>query len=138
MFVDASNTAYAAVAYLRVTDIRTKQVYVDFLLGKAKITSSRPMTIPKLALLAALIGARLVKFLLQSFLLKNINTFLWSDSKCVLKWIKHEKILPQFVSNQVREITQSQGTKFHYVPSKDNPADIGSRGSTFQSLKDLI
>ncbi len=56
MFVDALNTAYAAVTYMRLVDHSSKQIQVQFLIGKARITLSRPMTIPKLELLAVLIG----------------------------------------------------------------------------------
>ncbi len=47
-------------------------------------------------------------------------------------------MLPQFVSNQVKKINQLKNITFHLVPSKDNPADIGSRGSTFQQLQDSL
>ncbi len=111
---------------------------VRFLLGKATITPSKPITIPKFELLAALIGARLVDFLRQAFLQYTIPTYLWSDSKCVLQWIQHQKILPQFVTNQVKEINQLQNIQYRYVPSQENPADIGSRGSTFKALQDSL
>ncbi len=88
MFVDASNTAYAAVAYMCLVDYSTKQAQVQFLIGKARITPSGPMTIPKLELLAALIGSRLIKFILLAQPDNSIKTFLSSDSKCVLQWLK--------------------------------------------------
>ncbi len=138
MFVDASNTAYAAVAYMRLVDNSSKQIQVQFRIGKARITPSRPMTIPKLELLAGLIGSRLIKFILLAIPNKSFETFLWSDSKCVLQWLKQEKLLPQFVSNQVKEINQLKNITFRYVPSKENPADIGSRGSTFQQLQESL
>ncbi len=47
MFVDASNTAYAVVAYIRMVEQSSQQIQVQFLMDKARITPSRPMTIPK-------------------------------------------------------------------------------------------
>ncbi len=41
-----------------------------------------------------------------------------------------------FISNQVREITQLQGTKFCYVLSRENPADIGQHWNTLYGGKD--
>ncbi len=38
----------------------------------------------------------------------------------------------------MKEINQLKNITFHYVPSKENPADIGSRGSTFQALQDSL
>jgi hypothetical protein len=41
-----------------------------------------------------------------------------------------------FVSNRVREIQSQEDTVFYYVNTKDNPADIASRGCPLSKLKD--
>ena len=45
-----------------------------------------------------------------------------------------EKDLSVFVRNRVKEITSDKDITFHYITSKDNPADIATRGSDMQSL----
>ena len=61
---------------------------------------------------------------------------LWSDSMNVLWWIhgKCNRFKP-FVANRISEI-QSITTpdQWHYVPTKQNPADLLSRGTTVTSL----
>lgn len=58
------------------------------------------MTIPRLELLAVLIGVRAVQFVIKQMELENIDVTLWSDSKCALHWIKnHSRLLPKFVQN---------------------------------------
>uniref|UniRef100_A0AAF5PUQ4 Integrase catalytic domain-containing protein n=1 Tax=Wuchereria bancrofti TaxID=6293 RepID=A0AAF5PUQ4_WUCBA len=86
------------------------------------------MTIPRLELLAVLIGVCIVQFVIKQMELENINVTLWSDSKCALHWIQnHSRLLPKFVQNRVEEIRQTKFS-FRYIPSEFNPADVATRG----------
>ncbi|GBN86727.1 hypothetical protein AVEN_87037-1 [Araneus ventricosus] len=57
-FVDASQTAYSACVFLR-SEIYNDKVIVQLLQEKSRITSLKKITIPRLDLMAATIGARL-------------------------------------------------------------------------------
>ena len=59
---------------------------------------------------------------------------LWTDSQCVLQWIKTKKPLTVFVENRLREIHNHRDMEFQYVSTKDNPADVASRGRTAINL----
>ena len=60
------------------------------------------------------------------------------DSQCVLYWMKTRKPLTVFVENRVKEIRGSSDINLQYVTSADNPADIASRGTTTETLKNSI
>ncbi|CAG2200118.1 unnamed protein product [Mytilus edulis] len=47
-----------------------------------------------------------------------------------------EKPLATFVDNRIKEIRQQQDIQFQYVYTKENPADIASRGTTVALLKE--
>ena len=51
----------------------------------------------------------------------------------VLKWLKSEKALSVFVQNRVKKINSHRDITFHYITSKDNLADIATRGSDMHS-----
>ncbi|XP_050679336.1 uncharacterized protein LOC126975461 [Leptidea sinapis] len=57
IFTDASQTAYGACAYVRT--VCTKQVVVKLFLSKAKVAPLKPVSIPRLELCGALLGAQL-------------------------------------------------------------------------------
>ena len=59
---------------------------------------------------------------------------IWADSQCVLKWLKSEKDLSVFVRNRVKEINSHRDITFHHITSRDNPADIATRGSDRHNL----
>ncbi|VDM94472.1 unnamed protein product [Onchocerca ochengi] len=60
--------------------------------------------------------------------LEHSEVIVWSDSRCVLHWIKnHSRLLPKFVQNRIEEIRKAKFT-FRYIPSENNPADIATRG----------
>ena len=65
VFVDASQSAMCALAYLR--SVQCENVMVSFLVAKCRVAPIRASTIPKLELQAAVIGLRL-SMSIQSFL----------------------------------------------------------------------
>ena len=62
---------------------------------------------------------------------------LWTDSTCVLHWLKTTKPLPLFVENRVAEIKRVSDITFHYIPSDQNHADLPTRGLPANELSDV-
>jgi hypothetical protein len=58
-------------------------------MAKNRVAPLKPLTLPKLELMAALIGARLAKYLQTTFPTADIT--LWSDSQIVLYWLSTKK-----------------------------------------------
>ena len=54
--------------------------------------------------------------------------------ECVLQWIKSKKDLSVFVRNRGKDIREHDDIVFRHIVSKDDPADVASRGSTSVSL----
>lgn len=57
-FSDASDHGYGQCLYLRLTD-DTGRVHCSFVMGKARVTPLKPVTIPRLELTAALLSVRI-------------------------------------------------------------------------------
>ena len=127
-FCDASLLAYAAVTYLRYR-YENDLAHVALLTSKNKIAPIKPMTIPRLELQAALIGARLAKYVEEQMSIKISRRIFWSDSSTVLCWIRSEPRTKQiFVSNRLGEISEiTKIPEWHWVPTKENPADDATR-----------
>ena len=86
--------------------------------------------------MAALIAARVSKFITTSLSLQDASTHLWTDSQIVLYWIQSNKRLPTFVSHRVNEIRQLASTAtWRYCPTDSNPADLLTRGINSQLFK---
>ena len=65
----------------------------------------------------------------------QLTTYLWSDSQCVLGWVKRKgKDLPTFVAHKGAEIRRNEDVQFCYVNTRSNPADQLSRGTTTATL----
>ena len=131
-FCDASKHAYAAVVYLHQ---RTSNgCRSDLVFSKVRLAPTKNVSIPRLELLAALIGSRSIQFVSKHLRLELAQKHLWIDSQCVLDWICNGKNLPRFVENRVTEIRKLQDVSFHYIRSTDNPADVASRGENITKL----
>lgn len=91
---------------------------------------------PRLELMGLVKGVRATQFVIKELKIEHIPVTIWSDSKCVLHWIQanESKNLPRFVKNRVNEIKGMKAT-YKYVSTTDNPADIGTRGSTVKQLQ---
>ncbi|UYV73046.1 hypothetical protein LAZ67_10001662, partial [Cordylochernes scorpioides] len=98
----------------------------------------RRISIPRLELCAAVLLTRLVIQIMPSLELDIESITCWTDATIVLQWIKTlSRTLPTFVGNRVSEIQACRKIKqWRHVPSKDNPADIASRGTIGSGLRD--
>ncbi|MCG8033321.1 MAG: DUF1759 domain-containing protein, partial [Candidatus Thiodiazotropha taylori] len=135
-FCDASTHAYAATVYLlQKTRSESK---TNLLFSKTRLAPLKQMTVPRLELMAALIGVRCLKFVKAHLNMPVEKLYLWLDSQCVIQWIASEKVLSVFVRNRVKEIRNHDDVEVNYIRSKDNPADVASRGSSIQNLSENL
>lgn len=154
-FCDASKKAYATAVYLR-TEIEGKP-HVNLIFAKtrnapkqkkAKVkakkgkrsnpklkTEEKDFTIPRLELMSALIATRALRFIAKELGIDGKQMTLWGDSKCVLDWLKQKDNKDVFVRNRVKEIVKDNDINFRYVSTKENPADMPTRGITIEELK---
>ncbi|GFT05009.1 DUF5641 domain-containing protein [Nephila pilipes] len=127
-FVDASKTAYAACIFLRSESCRGS-VTVQLLQARSRIAPMKTITIPRLELMAAVIGARLFSSMKQSLKLPYMKTYFWTDSSTVLTWITRREQWSVFVANRISEITKlTTSEDWLHISTDQNPADILSRG----------
>ena len=107
-----------------------EKVDLVFLGAKTRV-SSEGTSIPRLELLAASIGARQIKEIVDT----NVPVFCWSDTATVLAWIQRDIQWAVFVWNRVKEI-RLNNLLGGYVPGELNPADLPSRGCQAKQLLD--
>ncbi|XP_062714155.1 uncharacterized protein LOC115260572 [Aedes albopictus] len=127
VFVDASAQAYAAVAYFRIVD--RGQIRVALVSSKTKVAPLRGLSIPRLELMAALLGARLRRTIEDNHRLKVTKTCFWSDSSTVCSWIKSDtRRYRQFVAFRVDEILSlSNIDEWKWISTKINVADEATK-----------
>ncbi len=128
-FSDASEAGYGTVTYLRMQNDKN-DIHVAFLIGKARVTPLKTVTIPRLELTAAVLAVRVDLMLKAELRLQLQESVFWTDSTSVLKYIMNEdKRFHTFVANRIATIRgATRTTQWRYVSSKENPADLASRG----------
>jgi hypothetical protein len=128
VFTDASEFAYGAAAYLKV--ITATDVHVSLVMGKSRVAPLKTISIPRLELTAAVVGARLSQFILEEIDFNNISVYFWSDSMTVLRYLRNVSTrFKTFVAHRVQQIQDATDVNaWNYVPTDKNPADLASRG----------
>ncbi|KAL0860934.1 hypothetical protein ABMA27_009466 [Loxostege sticticalis] len=128
-FSDASKDAYAAVIYCRVID-SNGGVRVALIMAKTRVAPVRQISIPRLELCGAVLLTRLMIKVATVMNIDRSRLHAWTDSTIVLAWLNgHPNRWKVFVANRVSEILSSLDTHhWSHVSSKDNPADVASRG----------
>ena len=136
-FSDASQNGYGQCSYLRLMD-EAESIHCSLVIAKSRVTPLKPVTVPRLELTAALVASKMGGVLLKELEFDQIKETYWTDSKTVLGYINNDaRRFHVFVSNRVQEIRErTSPAQWHYVGTKENPADIASRGSGAQELID--
>ncbi|GFX08510.1 integrase catalytic domain-containing protein [Trichonephila clavipes] len=133
VFVDASKEAYAACVFVR--SMFKSDVKVTLVRAKARVAPLKPLSIPRLELMACCIGSRLANSIVNALNLPNLRITFWCDSTTALWWIKEKGSWSVFVENRVKEIRQlTRGHLWKHVPGNLNIADLLSRGCSPQQM----
>ena len=134
-FADASDSGYGCVTYVRLID-NTGRIHCAFVFAKCRVVPLKKMTVPRLELAAAGLAVKVDTKLRNELDLRPSDSWFWSDSMCVLCYIKNVKTrFHVFVANRVAAIREvSSPGQWRYVPTHINPADDASRGLTGEAL----
>ena len=94
VFTDALKKGHAAGKEKKTAKVQTKILY-----AKSRLMLLKPSTISKAELVAAQIGARALRYVQKELQLEQAEISTWSDSKCVLYWLRKAKpeALPRFI-----------------------------------------
>ena len=126
VFCDASEGASACVGYV----ISPNGSF--FLLSKTRVKPIKVVSLPRMELLGAVLGARLLDFLKEEVFTSKIESFMWTDSTIALGWIESPSArYKPFVGNRIAEIQRTSSkhsATWLWVPGTLNPADLPSRG----------
>jgi hypothetical protein len=133
-FSDGSQHAYACAAYVRAIS-ESGAVNTTLLFSKARIVKLKHYTIPQIELIAAVLATRVIQFIRSAIPIEYRQQILWCDSKCVLHWVRTKRILPAFIQRRVEQMRGIPNISFRYVSSADNPADLPTRGVSYQDLE---
>ena len=126
---------YAAVSYARYGHA-SGQISVALVTAKARVTPIKSVSIPRLELMAAVLGLRLAETVSEKLEIPLSQRTLWTDSMDVIYWIQgHSRRLKPFVFNRVAEIQRkSDPAQWRHVPGEQNPADDATRGLDLKNL----
>ena len=128
-FLDASTEGYGQCSYLRLVDTRNR-VNCSLVMGKARVTPLKPVTIPRLELTATVVSVRVSEMLRRELRYNEIKKAFWTNSKVVQAYIHNDaRRFHTFVVNRVQQIREhTVPEQWKYIEGKKNPADEASRG----------
>lgn len=127
MFGDASESAFAATAYVVYTQDGRRQASLCY--AKAKVTPLKYKSIPRLELDAAVLAVRLRETVIASRSWVVGRIVMWSDACDVLYWIRnHQRRYNVYVANRVGDILRAtEKNEWRWVPTAQNPADLATK-----------
>ncbi|XP_055604687.1 uncharacterized protein LOC129752921 [Uranotaenia lowii] len=126
-FVDASEEAYACVIYFRYFDRGFPRC--TLVGAKSKVAPVKPLSIPRLELLAAVLGTRMANYIQENHQLSISQRFYWTDSSTVLHWIHADaRKYHSYIACRIGEIlTSTNLNEWRWVSSRDNVADEATK-----------
>lgn len=135
-FADASIMAYAAVVYSRVIDDKG-EIHVQLISAKTRVAPIKTVSVPRLELCGAVLLTRLLNEVAEQLNVAKEDIYAYTDSKVVLSWLQgHPSKWKTFIANRTSEIISTLPSHhWGHVASKENPADLASRGVHASMLK---
>ena len=131
IYCDASQQAMCAVAYMRI--VRDGgEPQVSFIASKTRVAPLKRMTVPRLELTAALLGAELSHKITREYKIEFHEKILWTDSRNVLWWIRSKSSdhLP-FIANRLGVLDEwTTPESWRWIDGRSNPADEGTRATS--------
>ena len=143
IFCDASKLSYGFVAY------SVQGGLSNFLFAKSKVAPIKTRSLPQLELLGAVVATQGLLTMLDIFKhVKINNVYIHLDAQIVLSWILSPS-LPKnvYTSNRIKDVRKNVSDaqdkynvniSFKYVPSSDNPADLLSRGISYNKFVEQL
>ena len=143
-FADASDLAWCYVIYLR-TITSDNKIHVAFVCGNTKVLPKGvcvkgQLSIPRAELNAATdLATKVLEVETELDMPHRHPTVFYSDSKDVLAWIKNDatnEAPKRYIVNRINTIRKiSDPDQWHYIPTKQNPADYGTRPISVEELR---
>nr|XP_023021145.1 uncharacterized protein LOC111509606 [Leptinotarsa decemlineata] len=133
-FCDSSEKAFTAVVYLRVVGV--EETKVCLISAKTRVAPLKELSIPRLELQAEVMANRLSQLRRKELEIPINRTFFWSDSRCVLNWIRGDgKNYKPFVSHRMGEIQERTEVKdWYWVSTEYNIADEATRWTVGEKI----
>ena len=136
-FCDASTTAYGAFIYAcSVQSYGTATC--RFIASKSRVAPTKAVGIPRLELMAAVLGVQLAQKASQIMAVDISQGTFWADRATVLHWLRgYNRKFKPFVANRVSFVQdQTALQQWRHVPTADISADLASHGSGVVDLAD--
>ena len=132
LFCDASEKAFAAVAYIRIQS--QSEVRCHLIMAKSRVAPIKTLTLPRLELQGAVMAVRLKDIIVEEIDHKFQAIYFWTDSMLNIQYINNEhRRFKVFVGNRIAEIRESsKPSQWRFVPGKLNPADLATRGANME------
>ena len=126
-FSDASKKLVCAAIYT-VEYQGSTPVNQSLLVAKSRV-APKDTSIPRLELIAAMTLVKLQSNVLRTLKVQPIRSVHnWVDSVTVLYWLANKGTWSAFVRNRVEKIKELGDAEWFFVPTGNNPSDLGTRG----------
>lgn len=141
IFCDASKRAYGFTAY------SVNSNGCNLMFSKAKVAPSKKRSLPTMELMGVFLAYKCLPSLLGAHPeIKFKNVTFAVDAQIVLSWLLTDlpKSTNEFANNRVKDILLMKkqyeekyvlNCSYKYVPGEDNPADLLTRGVSFEEFK---
>ena len=138
-YSDASTFGTGYVIYLKSTNTEGC-IHVSFVLANSKIVPKSQPSIPRLELCSAMDLSTATREVADKLGITNENIYAYSDSMITLGYLRNKtKRFARYISRRVDlTLKNLPSDRWFYISTFDNPANLASRGQSFETLKDSV